>query len=134
MSVVVDSSVLVALHDVGDDWHAAVQHFADVVDEELVTTPLAVAEMDHLLLRHGGERAQRRLWDDLDAGALTVRWWADGTREMLEVARRHPWIGLTDASLIALTRVARTTRVATLDDHFRSLTTPDGQPLTILPE
>ena len=134
MSVVVDSSVVIAWHDVGDDWHEHARHFVDVVDDELVTTPMAIAEMDHLLLRRGGQVAQQRLWHDLEVGAITVRWWADGIRDSLEVVRRHPLIGLTDASLVALTRVARTTRIATLDDHFRSLTTPDGQPLTLLPE
>jgi uncharacterized protein len=133
LSVVLDTSVLVAAHDRGDPHHARAARFVTTVDDDLVTTPLALAEMDHLLLR-GGRAPQEALWRDLELGALLVRWWADGVRDTLEIVRRHPWIGLTDASLVALTRIARTQRVATFDRHFRSLTTPDGQALTILPE
>jgi hypothetical protein len=134
VAVVLDTSVLVASFDRDEPDHAVVRAWLATSDEDLVTTPLAVAEMDHMIRVRGGETAQQQLWADLEAGAVTVRWWADGIRDTVGVARRHPWIGLTDASLIALTRIARTDRIATLDTHFRSLTTPDGQALTLLPE
>ena len=53
--------------------------------------------------------------------------------EVVAVARRHPWIGLTDASLVALAGRLRTNRIVTFDDHFRSLTTPAGEPFVVLP-
>lgn len=121
--------MLVAAYNVCDESHERVARLTNSLDDELVTTPMAVAEMDHLV-----GPAQEQLWHDLEVGAVTVRWWADGVRDTLAVVRQHPWIGLTDASLVALTRIARTDRIATLDHHFRSLTTPDGQPLTVLPD
>jgi uncharacterized protein len=133
LSIVLDSSMVVAWYNDADDHHRAALAFAGRNADELVTTPLVVAEVDHLIAR-GGERAQQAFWDDLDNGVATVRWWADGMRDTIAVARRHPWIGLADASLIALTRVARTERIATFDNDFRSLTTPDGQALTVLPD
>jgi predicted nucleic acid-binding protein len=63
-----------------------------------------------------------------------VRWWADAMLETIAIARTHPEMGLTDASLVALTSRIRTDRIATLDlDRFRSLTTPDGEAFVLLP-
>jgi predicted nucleic acid-binding protein len=133
VTIVLDTSLLVALYDAGDPDHAAVAAWSQVADEELVTTPLAMAEMDHVLTARGGEPAREALWRDLDAGAYAVRWWADGLAETLRIARRHPFLGLTGASLVALAGLARTTRIATLDDQFRSVQPPGGEAFVVLP-
>jgi predicted nucleic acid-binding protein len=133
LTVVVDTSFVVELYDRGAPLWAEADRWAAVTDEELVTTPLAVAEMDHLVPRRGGATARRALWRNLEAGALTVRWWADAMDETLVVARKRPEIGLVDASLVALANRLRTDRVATLDDRFRSLKTRAGKPFVILP-
>ncbi len=54
--------------------------------------------------------------------------------EALAVARKRPELGLVDASLVALAQRLRTNRIATLDDHFRTLTTRNGKPFAILPD
>jgi predicted nucleic acid-binding protein len=130
VSVVLDTGVVVALYDLSDEHHARARAWYDAFDDDLVTTPLALAEMEHLATR---VRAQATLWDDLERGAFAVRWWADGTTDSLAVARRHPGIGLTDASLVALAARLRTDRIATFDHRFRALTTADGAPFTVLP-
>jgi predicted nucleic acid-binding protein len=61
-----------------------------------------------------------------------VRWWADALIETLSIARRHPFAGLADASLVALAARLRTNRIATLDHHFRSMT-PGGEGFVALP-
>jgi len=133
VTVVLDTSLLVALYDAADPDHADVAAWVDVADEDLVTTPMALAEMDYLVTRRGGEAGRNALWEDLDVGAYAVRWWADGLAETLRVARRHPSLGLTDASLVALAGLSRTARIATLDDHFRSVPTPGGEAFVVLP-
>jgi predicted nucleic acid-binding protein len=133
LTVVLDTGAVVAFMRTADEHHRAALAWFDVNDEELVTTPLAVAEMDHLISRRGGEAARDALWRSLEEGAYIVRWWADGLRETLSVARATPYIGLTDASLVALAGLLRTNRVVTLDQHFRSLTTPGGEPFVVLP-
>jgi predicted nucleic acid-binding protein len=133
MAVVVDTSIVVALMRERDDAHAAVRAWLETLDDDLVTSPLAVAELDALAAALG-DRFQRGLWDDLYSGAYAVRWWADAMTETIAIARRHPELGLADASLVALAGRLRTDRIATLDlDHFRSLTTPDGQAFVLLP-
>ena len=131
MTVVLDTGVIVALYDVSDQHHAQARAWYDAFDDDLVTTPLALAEMDHLASRAGARDA---LWSDLERGAFGVRWWADAMLETIAIAREHPAIGLTDASLVALAGRLRTNRIATLDHrHFRALIVPDGQPFTVLP-
>lgn len=134
MSIVLDTSFVVALMDRGDRHHDAARAVFDATDQDFVTTPLALAEMEHVAARVGGPGAQSALWDDLASGVYGVRWWADGLRDALAVARAQPGMDLTDASLVALAGRLNTTRIATLDHpRFRSLQTRDGQPFTLLP-
>ena len=133
MAIVLDTSIVVALMRARDTHHDRVRRFVETLDDDLVTSPLAVAEMDRLATGLGPDFT-RGLWTDLGSGAYAVRWWADAMVETLAVVHAHPEIGLTDASLVALAARLRTDRIATLDlDHFRSLTTPDGQPFVLLP-
>jgi len=133
MAIVLDTSFVVALMRARDTHHEGVRRFVETLDDDLVTSPLAVAEMDHVAAGLGPDFS-RGLWADLASGAYAVRWWADAMVETLAVIDAHPEIGLTDASLVALAARLRTDRIATLDlDHFRSLTTPDGQPFVLLP-
>lgn len=133
MTIVLDTGVVIALMRGSDEDHESARAWVEVNDEELVTTPLTVAEMDYIITDRGGEAARDALWSSLEAGAYTVRWWADGMRETLAIARSHPFLGLADASLVALAGLLRTNRIATLDQHFRSLTTPGGEPFVMLP-
>ena len=133
MTVVLDTGAVVALMHEGDEDHLAARDWFEINDDELIATPLALAEMDFIVTERGGEPARDALWRSFEDGAYSVRWWADGLRETLAVARRHPWVGLTDASLVALAKLLRTNRIVTFDDHFRSLTTPDGEPFVVLP-
>jgi uncharacterized protein len=134
VAIVVDTSVVVALMRARDADHERVRAWVETVDDDLVTSPLAVAEMDQLAAALG-PRFSAGLWEDLRSGAYTVRWWADAMAETIAVARRHPHVGLADASLVALAARIRTDRIATLDtDHFRSLTTADGEAFVLLPD
>ena len=133
MAVVLDTSIVVALMRARDTHHDRVRRFVETLDDDLVTSPLAVAEMEHIAAGLGPDFT-RGLWADLGSGAYAVRWWADAMVETLAVVGAHPEIGLTDASLVALAARLRTDRIATLDlDHFRSLTTPDGEAFVLLP-
>ena len=84
--------------------------------------------------RYAGEKAQHALWGDFEAGVYGVRWWAEGLHETIRIARQHPFLGLADASLVALAGILRTNRIATFDQHFRSVLTPDGEPFVVLPD
>ena len=134
MTVVVDTNIVLAAFNPRDEDHARAVAWYELVDEDIVTTPLAVAEMDYLVAQRGGRAGTELLLNDLESGALQVRWWATAMAETLAIARRRPKLGLTDASLLALAPVVRTTRIATFDrNHFDAARTADGEPFTLLP-
>jgi predicted nucleic acid-binding protein len=134
VTVVLDSGPVLAFFDAADPAHERTAEWVLRLDEDLVTTPLAVAELDRLVTERGGQPGRAALLRDLDVGAYTVRWWADGLAETLEIARRYEFAELTDASLVALAGRLRTNRIATFDQHFRDMTTPRGEAFVLLPE
>lgn len=133
MTVLLDTSAVVAFMDAGDPGHADAVALLSSIDDDLVTTPLVVAEMDREITARGGRDAAKVLWSNFESGAFASRWWADGLTDTVAVARRYPFAGLPDASLVALAGIVRTNRIATFDQHFRSMTTPRGEDFVLLP-
>jgi uncharacterized protein len=120
--IVVDTSIIVAFMNAGDDHHDAVAAWLDAADDDLATTPLIVAEVDHLISTRGGPAALRALRADLLAGAYLIDWWPAATATTVNVAERYAdsALGLADASLVALAERLDTITIATLDErHFR---------------
>jgi uncharacterized protein len=127
--IVLDTSVVVAAMNRRDDHHRAVVGWLETVSGALITTPMALAEMDYLVTRHGGRAAAERLYDDFDAGAYRVEWWPASIHDCIEVAREHAGLGLTDASLVAIAGRLGVTEIATLDErHFRGVRPLTGEP------
>jgi predicted nucleic acid-binding protein len=54
-------------------------------------------------------------------------------RDTVAIARKHASLGLTDGSLVAVAGRMGTDRIATFDQHFRRMTTVDGDPFRLLP-
>jgi predicted nucleic acid-binding protein len=134
LSIVLDTGFVVTLLRKDDENHRAACDWLASTDEDLITTPLALAEIDHMVTsRLGGRHAANQVWEDFDSGAYGLRWWAEGLHDTIRIARQHPFLGLTDASLVALAGILRTNRIATFDQHFRSVLTPDGEPFVVLP-
>ncbi len=120
--IVVDTSIVVAYMNAADDYHAAVAGWLDGADDDLATTPLIVAEVDHLVGARGGPTARRALHRDLASGAYLVEWWPGAIGAVVKIAERYAdtGLGLADASLVALTERLGTIDIATLDErHFR---------------
>lgn len=133
MTVLLHPTAVIAFMAAGDPAHQAATQFFATVDDDLVTTPLVVAELDRIVTERGGRGAAEVLWTNFENGAFTTRWWADGLAETIAIARREPALGLTDASLVALAGIVRTNRIATFADHFRNTTTPRGEDFVLLP-
>ncbi len=135
MTVVIDTSIVVAFMNRRDDDHERVVVWMEATGEDLATTPLIVAEIDHLVSRGGGTDAAHAFYEDLTGGAYLVEWWPEAVLETVEAARENPGIGLADASLLALAARLQTTRIATLDErHFRVVLPLTGKAaFTLLP-
>ena len=133
MTVVVDAGFVVALVRRRAPRHREAAALVETLDEDLVTSPLALADLDAAVAEAAGDDARRAVWRDFERGAYAVRWWADALKETLAIARADPAIGLTTASLVALAGRLNTRRIATFDEQFRRLTTPDGEAFVVLP-
>ena len=128
MSVVLAPDFVLTLLDRDAAGHAEAAAWVLAVEEDLVTTPLALAAIDA-----GAGAAAPAVREDFARGAYAVRWWADALDETLTLARKRG-TGLVHASLIALAGRLRTDRVATYDPTFEKLQTPAGKPFVVLPE
>jgi predicted nucleic acid-binding protein len=121
-------------HDVN---HRLVDDWIRTQEDELITTPLVVAELDYQVARRGGTQAARVLHEHFERGAYLVEWWPAAIYETIAVAKRHEpmELGLADASLVALAARLQTTSIATLDErHFRALKPlAGGDAFTLLP-
>lgn len=125
--IVLDTSVLVAYFRVDEAGHEPIADWLDAESDGFVTTPLAVAEMDHLI----GDAGRPDLLRTLRDGALRVEWWPEATQETVYAieAQGRADVGLTDMSLVVLAARVRSVRVATLDErHFRTLRPLTGEP------
>lgn len=129
--IVLDTSVLYALLDAADRRHREAVAWYRHLDDELATTPLVLAEADHLAAARLGRRAVRALRSDIRAGAFSIEWWPGAAAESARLAEAHHElsIGLTDASLVALAARVPTVEIATFDErHFRAVRPVRGGP------
>jgi predicted nucleic acid-binding protein len=135
VTVVLDTSIVVALAIADEPDHESVRDWIAAENDELVTTPLVLAEVDHVIERRAGPVVAEQVLADFRQGAYRVHWWSNAVDESLDVlgAERRLGIGVVDASLVALAGHLETNRLATLDErHFRRLGL-DGKPFTLLP-
>lgn len=70
--IVLDTSVIYALLDAMDHLHEQARDWYVEERDELVTTPLVLADADHLAMTRGGERAVSAFQDDVRSGAYPV--------------------------------------------------------------
>jgi predicted nucleic acid-binding protein len=122
--IVVDTSAILAYMNSADAHHATVSAWLDAEQDELATTPLIIAEVDHMVATRGGAAALSALRADLAAGAYLVEWWPAAMGASVRVAEQYAdtGLGLSDASLVVLAERLETIRIATLDErHFRAV-------------
>jgi hypothetical protein len=127
VSVVLAPDFVLTLLDRAAEGHADAAAWVQVVEEDLVTTPLALAAIDA-----GAGDAAPAVRDDFSRGAYAVRWWADALDETLALSRKRH-VDLVSASLLALAGRLRTERIATFDPQYRDLRTPGGRSFVMLP-
>jgi len=137
MALVVDAGALYAQADADEPRHAAVAEILRSERESLITSELAVAEADYLILERLGVDVELAFIEDLAAGTFEVECL---TRDELRVARRlveqhrDLRIGLADASLVVLAHRHRATRLLSFDERaFRTVAPLSGGTFTILP-
>ncbi|HEX9342367.1 MAG TPA: PIN domain-containing protein [Actinomycetota bacterium] len=137
--IVVDTGALYAVFDRAEPRHERFATFLTRCTEGLVTTPLVLAELDHLLGTRLGEAVRSRVMLRLSAGAITLSPFdSPAFARAAQVADQHSdmRLGLTDASLMVAAARHHTTRLLTADHkHFRAVRPLDGgdDAYTLLP-
>lgn len=134
--IVLDTSFLYGLLDRRDRRHVEASDWYRDLDDELVTSPLVLAEVDYLAAR-AGPSLRDAFRQDVAAGAHPIGWWDTAPSAIADIAGRYADLGasLTDASLVALAGRLSTTSIATFDErHFRAMRPLTGGPaFTLLP-
>ena len=135
--IVVDASVAYSLLDDRDAGHTAARSWYEQPHSDLLTTPLVLAEVDHLAEDRLGRGARSSFLSDIESGGYYIAWWSSAAAESARIARQYLDLGvsLTDASLVALAARLGTTSIATFDErHFRAMQPLTGEPaFTLLP-
>jgi predicted nucleic acid-binding protein len=137
VALIVDANALYAHANADEPAHQAIVRALDAEREALVTTELAVAEADYLILDRLGPEAETAFIEDLVSGTFLVecldRDGLSAARELIE-RYRDLRIGLADASLVVLAARYDTRRILTLDERaFRAVAPLSGGSFTLLP-
>lgn len=137
MALLLDAGALYAQADRADPHHAAVADVLRGERELLVTSAVAVAEADYLILTRLGIDVGFAFLEDLAQGTFVVECLSRTELGIaLTVARRYRdlAIGLADASLVVLAQRLPTRRLLTFDERaFRTITPLQGGTFTLLP-
>jgi predicted nucleic acid-binding protein len=137
VALLLDAGALYAQADRADPHHAAVVEILQAEREPLVTSAVAVAEADDLILTRLGVDVELAFLEDLAEGTFLVECLSrPELATALAVARRHRdlAIGLADASLVVLAQRFRTRRLLTFDERaFRNVAPLQGGTFTLLP-
>lgn len=137
MTLLIDSGALFTALTPDEPGHATALQALEAEQPPFVLSPFVLAELDYFLLDRGGvDQELRFLREVAEERYLLALMDAADIAAAGDIARRYLdlRIGLADASIVLLAGRHRTTRVFTVDEkHFRSMTTPDGKPFTILP-
>jgi predicted nucleic acid-binding protein len=135
--LIIDASAMFAQADRDDPAHESVRAVLETETEALVTSQLAVAEADYLILDRLGVDSWLAFLEDLESGTFAADCLTPvELRTARELASRYRdlRLGLTDISLILLARRHRTRRLLTFDEHaFRNVTPLQGGTFTLLP-
>jgi uncharacterized protein len=137
MALIVDAGALYAQADVDDPGHAAVRATLLEERDELVTSELALAEADYLILDRLGPDAEAAFLEDLVEGTYVVECLdRRGLADARDLIARHRdlRIGLADASLVVLAERYGTRRILSFDERaFRAVAPLQGGSFSILP-
>lgn len=138
MSLVLDTSVVVAALDTNDPYYERCLTVLSDETEALVVPALTLPEIDYLLRRERRSDVWRGFVADIANGAFRLH--APTSAELVraaELERRYEALrlGIVDASVVVACETLGETRVATLDRrHFSVVQPRHCERLTLLPE
>lgn len=135
--IIVDTSALLAMHDPREKSHLELRKIAQSKKQELIVSPYVVAEFDYMISKaNSSEFSLRALNNLLIAPFELVQLTTVDFIAATDVIAKYQdlRIGITDASLIALSARFGTNKIMTLDRrHFSAMKLLSGKPVQIIP-
>jgi predicted nucleic acid-binding protein len=135
--LLLDAGALYAQADRADPHHQAVVDILRAERGPLVTSQIAVAEADYLILTRLGLNVELAFLEDLADGTFLAECLSRQEFGLaLDVARRYRALelGVADAALVVLAHRYRTRRLLTFDERaFRTVTPLQGGTFFLLP-
>jgi uncharacterized protein len=120
--IVADTGAIVALIDRSDRHHEALTGIYEEHPSQWVLPWAILPEVDYLVGKYMGRRAEEAFLADLAGGVFQIEWGReDDLVRAHALIRQHRALelGLTDASVIAVAERLRASAIATLDlRHF----------------
>ncbi len=129
--IIVDTGALVALLDASEDNHAVIRDLYEEDPHQWILPWAILPEVDYLVAKHLGVKAQEVFLRDLADEAFSVEWGRDGD---LEAARkictryRSLKLGLVDAAVIATAERLKSNAIATLEVRHFGVASIKGSP------
>ncbi len=134
--ILVDTSGLLANYDRSDRHHDAVVRALEQPQRRILS-PFVLAELDYLVERIAGQRAELAVLDDVVRGVYELQAFDSAAVDAASVVLRryaNLRLGLADASIVVLAERYACYDVLTLDQrHFRAVVGSSRQPFRILP-
>lgn len=135
VATLLDSGVLYAYYDRSDAWHRATLALFEGERGALIVPAPVIAEVDYLLARRLGRKAQWTFYRGLIEGDyLIAELSRSGYRRVLELNEHYAdlALGFVDGAVIAIAEELGLGRIATTDRrHFGAVRA--AVPLTLLP-
>jgi predicted nucleic acid-binding protein len=137
MALIADSGGIYGLYDASEKKHKMIRAAFEAEIGVIVIPMPILSEIDYLLRKKLGIRAELDFIDDVRAGAFALE---PCTLEDLQRSRslietyRDLDLSLADACVIACAERLGTLRILTVDErHFRVVRTARGKPLVLIP-
>lgn len=135
--LLLDAGALYAQADQNDARHEAVIELLRAEPGPLITSAIATAEADYLILTRLGVDVELAFVEDLAAGTFIAECLTrDELAAALGVGRRYRdlQLGLADASLVVLAQRFQTRTLVTFNERdFRAISPLQGGSFTLLP-
>ena len=132
MTLILDSSGLLAAIDEHQEDHAVARVAFESVRGPSLVSPFVLAELDYMVMTRMGRKRELALLDEVARGAYRLEpFSAADVAEAVSVIERYAdlEVGLAEASVVVLAKRYGTLDVLTLDErHFRALRGPRDLP------
>ena len=137
MTLILDSSGLLAAIDERQEDHVAARGALESTRTPLLVSPFVLAKLHYMIMTRTGQGREIALLGEVARGAYRLEpFSAEDVAEAVSIIERYAdvGLGLADASNVVLANRYKTLNVLTLDErHFRTLRGPAGRPFRILP-